>query len=362
MFLPTKQYNEVLTMVNNNSNINRRTFKHLNAYERGMIKALLKEGKSINYIAKELKRAPSTISREIKRGTTIQLRSDLTTYKQYFPETGQIVYEKNRKNCGRKYNISQAEDFIRYAEEKILKDKWSPDAIVGACKIDAKWKGKTIVCTKTLYNYIDKGLMKVKNIDLQLKTRIKTKKRRSRINKRILGESIEKRPEAVQGREIFGHWEIDTVIGKRSNEPVIMTLSERKTRKNLLFLLNGRTSKEINRCIDLLKEHYGNNFSKVFKTITADNGLEFSELSSKLEDYGSKAYFSHPYSSWERGTNERHNGIIRRFIPKSKSLKDIPISAIKRIEDWMNSLPRKILGYKTPEACFNEELALLHIQ
>jgi len=76
-------------------------------------------------------------SREIKRGTTTQLRSELTTYKKYFPETGQAIYEKNRQHCGRKYKISQAEDFIRYAEEKILKEKWSPDAVVSACKIDA---------------------------------------------------------------------------------------------------------------------------------------------------------------------------------------------------------------------------------
>src|SRR5690606_41106476 len=77
--------------------------------------------------------------------------------------------------------------------------------------------------------------------------------------------------------------------------------------------------------------------------------------------YGSKAYFAHPYSSWERGTNERHNGILRRFIPKSKSLKDISLATVKRIEDWMNSFPRKILGYATPEICFKEELALLDI-
>ncbi len=348
-------------MARNNCNTNKRTFKHLTVYDRGMIKALLKEGKSINYIAKKLKRSPSTISREIRRGTTTQLRTNLTTYEEYFPETGQAVYEKNRKNCGRRFKITQAEEFISYAEEKILKDKWSPDAVVGSCKMDAKWQNKIIVCTKTLYNYIDKGLMKIKNIDLQLKTRIKTKKTGVRKIKRKLGESIEQRPEEVQGREVFGHWEIDTVLGKLTHEPVIMTLSERKTRKNLLFLLNEKTSKEVNQCIDVLKERYGNNFSKVFKTITADNGLEFSELSNKLQEYGSKAYFAHPYSSWERGTNERHNGIIRRFIPKSKSLKDISLATVKRIEDWMNSFPRKILGYATPETCFKEELALLDI-
>lgn len=113
-----------------------RTFKHLSSYERGEISALLKEGKSINDIAKKLGRSPSTISREIKRGTTLQLNSDLTSYSSYFPETGQAVYENHRSNCGAKIKIATAEAFIKYAETKILKDKWSVDAVVGYCKND----------------------------------------------------------------------------------------------------------------------------------------------------------------------------------------------------------------------------------
>ena len=347
-------------MANTNSNTSKRKFKHLSSYERGKISALLNEGKSVRYIARQLGRSPSTISREVKRGTTTQLKSSLETYEAYFPETGQVVYEHNRLNCGRKSKLLEAEDFISFAEEKILKDKWSPDAVVGSCKSNPEWEGKPIVCTKTLYNYIDKGFMRVKNIDLLLKTRLKTKRTRGRVNKRILSESIEQRPEEVQTREAFGHWEIDTVIGKRASEPVVMTLVERKTRNDLLFLLEGKTSEAVNNCIRSLKEQYGDSFSKVFQTITADNGSEFSELSEQLDEYGSKAYFAHPYSSWERGTNERHNGIVRRFIPKGKSLKDISMSALKRIERWMNNLPRRVLGYMTPEECFKRELAALH--
>ncbi len=232
---------------------------------------------------------------------------------------------------------------------------------MGSCKQDPKWKEETIVCTKTLYNYKDRRLLKVKNIDLLLKTRRKAKNDKAREHKRILGESIESRPKEVEDRQVFGHWEIDTVIGKRGSEPVIMTLTERKTRANMLFLLNDKTSEDVNCSIDSLKDWLGNKFSEIFKSITADNGPEFSKLSSKLEAYGSKAYFAHPYSSWERGTNERHNGIIRRFIPKGKSLKDVPLSAIRRIQDWMNSLPRKILGYMSPAARFSKELAFIGV-
>ncbi len=130
------------------------------------------------------------------------------------------------------------------------------------------------------------------------------------------------------------------MIGKQASEPVVMTLVERKPRNDLLFLLEGKTSEAVSNCIRSLKEQYADSFSKVFQTITADNDSEFSELSEQLDEYGSKAYFAHLYSSWERGTNERHNGIIRCFIPKEKSPKDISMSALKRIERWMNNLPR----------------------
>ena len=346
-------------MVQRNNATKERTFKHLSVYERGMIGALQKEGRSINYIAKVLGRAPSTISREIRRGTTTQLRSDLTTYKTYFPETSQAVYEKNRKNCGCKYKLAEAEEFINYAEEKILSEKWSPDTVIGSCKIDPAWSNKVMVCTKTLYNYIDQGLMRVRNIDLQLKTCRRIRKQHNNRNKRVLGTSIEQRPEYIEHRKEFGHWEIDTVVGKRSNEPVILTLTERKTRQELLFYMKEKSSAAVSECIDYLKEEYGDRFAKVFKTVTSDNGSEFSDLSEKLKGYGIKTYFAHPYSSWERGTNERNNGIIRRFIPKGKSLKDISLAIIQRVQDWMNHYPRKILGYRTPQYCFLKELSLI---
>lgn len=338
------------------STITVRSFKHLSPFERGQIAALLKEGQTQGYIAKKLGRSPSTVSREIKRGTTTQLKSNLSTYASYFPETGQAVYEKHRSHCGAKSKLAQAEDFLKFTEDKILKEKWSPDAVVGSCRKDPKWQDAQIVSTKTLYNYIDQGLLKVRNIDLQLKTRLKPKKIRIRKNKRILGQSIEQRPEDIQNRQTFGHWEIDTVVGKRSNDSVLLTLTERKTRKELLFQLAEKSSKAVNETLKTLKQMYDERISQIFRSITADNGSEFSELSSVTQEWGSQVYFAHPYSSWERGTNERHNGLLRRFIPKGKAIKDLSLGTIQRIQDWVNRLPRKILDYKTPEECFIEEL------
>jgi len=114
----------------------------------------------------------------------------------------------------------------------------------------------------------------------------------------------------------------------------------------------SKTAASITAALRELKELYGDAFSSVFKTITSDNGLEFSQLSNITLETGTKVYFTHPYSSHERGTNERHNGLVRRFIPKGSKISDVSEGTLIMVEEWMNTLPRKILGYKTPEELF----------
>lgn len=104
---------------------------------------------------------------------------------------------------------------------------------------------------------------------------------------------------------------------------------------------------------------YGDRFSKIFKTVTADNGCEFAELPSAIKSKDWLVYFAHPYSSFERGTNERHNGLIRRFIPKGKAISNFSDNYIKKVNDWCNNLPRKILNYQTPQQRFDQEIANL---
>ena len=334
-----------------------RSFKHLNLIERGMIFALLKEKRSIRYIARQLNRNPATISREIKRGTTTQLRSNLTTYEQYFPESGQAVYDKRRASSGFQCKIYQVEPFLKFAEHQILHKKWSPDAVVGFCRSQAKWQRQEMVCTKTLYSYIARNLLKVRNFDLHLKVRLKPKKKYFRQHKRLLGQSIEQRPESVQTRQEFGHWEIDTVIGKRSNDSLLLTLTERKTRQEFIIPILSKEASSVKSGLKKLKIFFGANFSRIFHSITADNGTEFAELTSLLQPWGCDVFFSHPYSSWERGTNERHNGLIRRFIPKGTPISKVAPATIRRIQNWCNQLPRKILGYRTPQECFDYEIS-----
>lgn len=336
-----------------------RSFKHLNPVRRGMIFALLKEGRSLRHIAKQVGCHVSTISREIARGTTTQRRSDWSTYEAYFPETGQAVYEKNRVSTGSQSKFYLAEAFLQFAEQKILREHWSPDAVVGFCRLQPQWRDKVTVCTKTLYHYIDRCLLQVRNIDLVLKVRRRVKHSHVRKHKRLMGQSIEQRPESISEREEFGHWEIDTVIGLQSGDSSLLTITERKTRHEYILPIPNKNASSVTARINELRASWGELFTSVFRSITADNGSEFAELDSLLRPAGCQVYFAHPYSSWERGTNERHNGLIRRFIPKKTPMANVLPSTVLRIQNWCNQLPRKILGYKTPLACFNEELAAL---
>jgi transposase, IS30 family len=340
-------------MVHTKDNITtQRRFKHLSTYERGKIHILLKEGYSQNQIAKKLNRNPGTISREIKRGTTTQLNYDLSTYKKYFPETGQAVYEKNRSVCGNKPKFLQIEEFLQYAEKMILEQNWSPDAVVGEAIKTKKFTKDKMISTKTLYNYIDQNLLNVKNIDLEFKVRRRPNKNKSRKHKRLKGKSISQRPKNINKRKEFGHWEIDTVRGKRCNDNVLLTITERKTRQHLIMFLKSKSSYSVDKAIEKLKNQFGVYVKKIFKTITADNGTEFANLN----NHGMDIYYAHPYSAWERGSNERHNGLIRRFIPKGKAIKDFTEIQIKRIQNWCNNYPRKLLNYETPNQLFEKEL------
>lgn len=139
---------------------------------------------------------------------------DLSAFSVYFPETGQAVYNHRRANNGFHKKLAYAEEFLAYAKEMILLHHWSPDAVVGFCKNSPEWKNKIILCTKTLYSYIDQQLIPIKNIDLALKVRLKKYSKRSIVHKRILGNSIDERDSSVALRKDFGHWEISQKISR----------------------------------------------------------------------------------------------------------------------------------------------------
>ena len=190
---------------------------------------MLHQGTPKTQIAKEIGISRSTLYNELKRGTVEQIDTNLKKYRKYFWDAWQRVYEENRVNSRPPMKLMYAYEFVRYAERQILENKLSPDAICG----EAKQTGcfETIVSTKTLYNYIDKRLLKVKNIDLLLKVKRKHGTDRSNQNKGILVTSIEERPAEINDRTTFGHWEIDTIVGKKESSSVLLSLDERLTRK-----------------------------------------------------------------------------------------------------------------------------------
>jgi IS30 family transposase len=343
-----------------NITTNSRKQKHLSYEERLIIQLRLKDCYSAYRIAKELGRPINTILNEIRRGTVPQI---IQTKKVmlYLADTGEAIYKRNRKNCGPKFKRYTCSTFIEHICDEMENKNWSVDAAVGSTIKSGKFSKDDTVCTKTMYNYIDLGLLKITNLDLPLKLRRNTKPKRIRHHKMKLGASISDRPQSIETREEFGHWEIDTVRGLKSKEDnVLLTITERKTRNSIIKIIPSKTSNAVTKGLEEIKALFGSKFSRVFKSITGDNGLEFAELSKLEKETDTKVYFAHPYSSHERGTNERHNGLIRRFIPKGVAISDYDIENIASIEDWCNQLPRKILGYRTPEELFDEALDIIY--
>ena len=330
-----------------------RTFQHLTREKRAQIEILLQQGLPKVQIAKAVGISRSTLYNELKRGTVEQINTNLKKYQQYFWDAGQRVYEAHRQNSRPPMKLIYAYDFVCYAEKQILENKLSPDAICGEAKLGGKFQ--VLVCTKTLYSYIDQCLLKVRNIDLPLKVRRKQHTNRDNRNNRILGTSIEERPDEINNRTTFGNWEIDTIVGKKESSPVLLSLDERFTRKRHLVKIPSRSSEAVRQGLEKIAEYYGERFEAVFKSVTSDNGSEFVDLGRYLPK-STKVYYAHPYSSYERGTNEKQNSLVRRFFPKGKSFDSVTDEQIAFVEHWINNLPRKIFNYRCSAFIFQSVL------
>lgn len=340
-------------------------YTHLKESERYKIEVLLADRQSAEEIAAILGRDRSTIYREIERGTVLRLQSDLREKATYRAQVGEAEYKKRGRNKERSLRIGKDKELEAYIRIKLVEERYSPDAIIGEIKIKGlKFEG--MICTKTLYNYIDAGIFSgISNKNLWEKRKRKRRRyrplgRTSRTNR--LCRSIEKRPKAVDKRLEYGHWEGDTLKGPVRSKENLLTLTERKSREEIVIKLENATQDAIRAAIDGLEREYGQAFKAKFKSITFDNGVEFLDWRtleiSVLGDNGRRTmiYFAHAYSAWERGTNENHNRMIRRFIPKGTDIADYTGADINKIQEWMNNYPRKILGYRTPKQVAAEYL------
>ena len=231
--------------------------------------------------------------------------------------------------------------------------RWSLDACVGYARLHGLFEADEMVCTKTLYNAMRAGQMPLTPFELPEMLKRKRRESRKRAHKRLKGQSIEERPSVVHERSEIGHWEADTVVGRRAGkESVVLTLLEKCTDHFIVLRIPSRTSEAVMEAMSSIRSDYGDKFSQIFKTITTDNGSEFEDLS-EIEQWGTNVYFAHPYSSWERPQNERHNGLLRRYIPKGVSIDRYHAEEILAFSDEINGLPRRLLGYRTPEELFD---------
>lgn len=330
-------------------------WKQLSEKERYQIELLTQMKKKPKEIAEQMGRDRRTIGRELERGTVKQQRSDLEYVWQYKADAGQRVHQQRGANKGRSLKIGKCHKLAEYIEKKILKEEFSPDAIIGQIAKQGMEFAESI-CTKTLYNYIDKGIFaNISNSDLPVKRKKKrtyAKLRRVALNN-TKGRSIEKRPEQIENREMIGHWEMDCVTSGKGSKACLLVLTERCSRSELIFKIKSQTQESVVEVIDRLEKKHKGKFSERFKSITMDNGGEFLdsfhiERSTLVEEkLRTLTYYAHPYSAWERGSNEVANKLIRRFIPKGADIGKYSHKEIKRIEHWMNNYPRKMLGYRT---------------
>lgn len=335
----------------------RKRGQHLGSEERGTIQALKKLGYSNRVIAREINCSPATVGCELRRGTPVYCGHGRRP--GYSAKRGAAVYKVNRSRCRRPKSVPRESAFLRWMAEQVRAHKWSLDARVGCACRNRLFPSETIPCTKTLYHLIWKGELALTLFDLPeaLSRRAKGK---PRVSKRLHGKSVEERPDEAAQRNTFGHWESDTVLGKKKKgEPAVFTIVERLTGCYLSIRANEKTSVGIAGVMEMIHERFGDKFSEVFRTITTDNGNEFAAFS-EFEAFGTKVYFAHPYSAWERPINERTNRLLRRYIPKGVSILNFSDEQILMFSDEINALPRMRLAYRTPEELFDSQLDLIY--
>lgn len=335
-----------------------RRFKHLTWIDRLRIEKWLGDGMKPKEIAEKLRVHISTVYNEIHRGEYERLDSDTwELVKAYSPDIAEQKYQVHLRDKGPTLKIGKDHELANYIETTILDKECSPAAVFGYAQQEGK-KFKTSVSVQTVYHYIQKGLF-LNLTQKELPRHGKHKRGYKKVCKKeaaraSAGESIEQWPPEVNDRQEFGHWEGDTVYsgkGQVKTTCALFTMTERKTRNEIIIGVPNRRAETIVKAVDALERKLGaRKFQLIFKSITFDNGTEFA-AADMLERScinktipRTKVYFCHPYSSWERGSNEHVNGMIRRKHPKGTDFLKVSKEQLAATEKWINEYPRKIFG------------------
>ncbi|GAJ99840.1 LOW QUALITY PROTEIN: mobile element protein [Geomicrobium sp. JCM 19055] len=314
------------------------SYQHLTTFERARIDTLQKIGYSIRKISDELRRSPSTISRELRRNTVVT--------QEYRSEIAQDIAHKRRLAC--RPDGKWSPELARIIQEK-LDQTWSPEQIVNRLFFLKRYLSRP--CTDGFI----KGFSNVNIRVLRHKgKRQKPKETRGRFN---IGTTIQKRPKDIRKRETFGHWELDTVVSSRGKSKGCMaTFIERKTRWYIIFKMPNRTAASMESAIKV-----GDRFRSLNSTqiLFLDPRSLFSELRTAVTYASLRIYFADAYSSWQRGSNENANGLLREFFPKAYDLSLVSEGEMENALRLINGRPRKCLNWKTAHEAFQHEL--LHL-
>ena len=329
-------------------------YQQLSIEEREKIHLGLWQGKSIRQIAFEIKRSPSTISRELRRNFPRHRMA-------YTPRLAQERAQKTIKRRGQRPRLKSL--IVRdYVKDKLVNEDWSPEQIAGTLPFDHP--GQT-VSPEAIYQYVYSQYTRQgyghcigENLRIYLKRRHKVRKRKIIPFKEERGiknrVSIDERPLIVDQRIEPGHWEGDSIVSRKSPTG-LNTLVERVSGLVKISKINNGTGIETaTAVIHSLK----NIPESMKKSLTVDNGSENAGHQEITNSLSMAVYFAHPYHSWERGTNENTNGLIRYYFPKGTDFATIPNEQVKEVETRLNTRPRKRLGYRTPQEVFNNCVAL----
>lgn len=326
-------------------------YSHLSDEERDVISKLHFSGLSRAAIARDLGRSTSTISRELLRNR-VRKGSHRYVHWQYI-SSGASKLAKQRRSAakGKLPRLLEMPRLLSYIKQG-LKQNWSPEQIAGRIRVDHPHAPTMRVSHQTIYQWLraDKQSGGSWYLCLRQSHRKRRKKygsslRRYRIQDQV---SIDQRPKIVEARKRLGDWEGDTVEGK-NHQGRLLTLVDRKSRFTLALKLKSKFSHEVVGAIERALKPFARHKRQ---TLTLDNGTEFTYFQQIQERLRTKVYFAHPYCSWERGTNENTNGLLRQYFPKQTNFLEISAQQLAAVVMRLNNRPRKCLSWRTPYEVF----------
>lgn len=330
------------------------SYAHLTLHEREVIQAMRREGASLREIGKELGRHQGTICRELKRNAEGRF---------YGPAAAQQMAEHRRQTAKQPWKMKFAP--LRRWVLKRLQQKWSPEVIVAILRRDYAHQPRMQLSASAIYDWIDRDHQRGGKLWRLLPHQQGHRIRRRRGPRRKVSQAggiagrvgIQQRPRIVEQRRRFGDWEGDTLRSARKNKGSSASLLTQVERKSRYLLVRPLSNRAAHTTAAALRQLFRSIPRALRKTLTLDNGAEFSSGPQLAEKLGLDVYYADPYAAWQRGANEQVNGLLRRFFPKTTDFAQVSLQQVQHAAGLINHLPRKCLQYQTPHQVFWKAVA-----